>query len=107
MVGNEKKATEEEYRAMVSKELIAAYGYIIPASALVRILGFRTYDAFKRALQRQTLTIPLSTVPGRRARHAMTNDVVDWLVAQWLRSRKTTSSSNRNGLRQDQILQEN
>jgi hypothetical protein len=81
----------EQYRSTVLGELTAQYGYVISARELPRILGFKSYDAFKQCVLKGDLELTLFYIPGRRARHAMTVDVVDWLATQWQQSRHHTN----------------
>jgi len=55
------------------------FGPILGAPDLWLILGFRTADAFRKAVERGKAPVPTFTLPNRRGRFALTADVVRWL----------------------------
>lgn len=86
----------QEYRAELLATLAGQHGHVISVRALHRILGFRSYEALKQSAANGTLTIPLFYIPGRRARHAMAVDVVDWLTERWIASRQSLADQDTN-----------
>jgi hypothetical protein len=59
--------------------MLALYGPLVGASALVKALGFKTYAAFHRARRLGNLPISVFDLPGRRGPFARTTDIADWL----------------------------
>jgi hypothetical protein len=55
------------------------HGPILSCPALWRLLGYRTADAFRKAVQRKTVPVETFSIPHRRGRFARTADVVRWL----------------------------
>lgn len=68
-------------REQIEKKLLAEYGAVIGGSALHRLLGYRTGDAFRQAARRGRLVIPTFFIEGRRWRFAATSDVADWMAS--------------------------
>ena len=68
--------------ATIEKELFDRYGPLIADDALRIALGYKTTDAFRQALTRKTVPIPVFTVPNRRGKYALVKDVAIWLANQ-------------------------
>ena len=71
-------ASEAELRA----SLVAIYGAVVGGKELARALGFRTQSAFRKALDRGALSVPLFQLPGRRGRFALSTELATWLWKQ-------------------------
>ena len=74
--------TEQELRA----QLLEQYGPVLGGGQLRRVLGFSTAGAFRQATLRGTVPVPTFTVPNRRGRFALTQE-----VARWLYERRSTA----------------
>lgn len=61
--------------------LLKLYGAVISGKDLRHVLGYRTGDAFRQAVRRNTLPFPTFIPEGRRARTARTHDVAIWLAS--------------------------
>lgn len=55
------------------------HGPLLGTPTLWRVLGFTTGDAFRKALQRNTVPVPVFQLPNRRGRFAHTRQVIEWL----------------------------
>lgn len=55
------------------------HGPILSCPTLWRLLGYRTADAFRKAVQRDTVPVETFSIPHRRGRFARTAEVVRWL----------------------------
>lgn len=64
------------------------YGPVIGGQDLRQALGFPSAAAFRQAALRGTLTVPVFSVPNRRGRFALTQE-----VAAWLYERRRTATS--------------
>jgi hypothetical protein len=70
-----------------SAEALEAYlthtlGAVVGGATLSRTLGFRSQDAFRRALARDRIPVRVFCIEGRRGRFALTRDVARWLHSQ-------------------------
>ena len=45
-------------------------------------MSYRSTDAFRKALTRKTVPIPVFSVENRRGKYALVKDVAKWLVEQ-------------------------
>ena len=64
----------------IGQHLIAReHGPILACPALWRVLGYRSADAFRKAVQRGTVPVETFSIPHRRGRFARTDDVITWL----------------------------
>ncbi len=71
-------------------DLLALYGPMMFGKPLVEALGYRSNDAFRQAVSRKTVPIPIFKIEKRRGKYALTKDVANWIATQ--RITKTTNS---------------
>lgn len=57
------------------------YGSLLCGEALRRTLGYASSAAFRRAMQRKAIPIPVFKLPKRRGQCALTLDVANWLIS--------------------------
>lgn len=67
---------------MIERDLFERHGPMIADDALRIALGYRSTDAFRQALSRKTVPIPVFSVENRRGKYALVKDVAKWLVKQ-------------------------
>ncbi len=65
--------------AALREYLLQLHGPLMHGQALWSALGFRSSEAFGKALRRQTVPVQTFEIPGRRGRFAKTLDVAAWL----------------------------
>ncbi|HBO1833585.1 TPA: hypothetical protein L4G11_001266 [Pseudomonas aeruginosa] len=70
-------------------QLTARYGTMLGSRDLWRELGYRSPSAFRQALLRGSLDLPVFEVEGRRGRFALARDVAAWIARQRLGSLST------------------
>lgn len=61
--------------------LFDRYGPLLPSAALPRILGYPTASAFRQAVARGTVPVPVFKIPTRRGWFALASEVATWLAA--------------------------
>jgi hypothetical protein len=76
----EKMGSQDESMRALANELSERYGEVIGGRTLWHALGYKTSSAFKQALARKSLSLPIFFMPGRKGHFALTRDVADWLV---------------------------
>lgn len=59
---------------------LAHFGPVVGGTQLVTLLGYRTNDAFEKALAKNQLGVPVFRLGVRRGWYAMTVEVCDWLI---------------------------
>lgn len=67
-------------------QLTTRYGTMLASKDLWRELGYRSANAFRQALLRGTLDLPVFEVEHRRGRFALARDVAAWIARQRLSS---------------------
>lgn len=80
-----------ERREML-EELMALYGPVMGGRDLRKTMGFKSGEAFRQAIHRNQVEVPLFTIPHRRGRFALTSDIAVWLTG--LASRQGKSSGD-------------
>lgn len=75
-------ARSEDYAQSLESDLTDRYGPLLSSSALTRVLGYASADAFRQALARKTVPVPVFRMPNRRGHFALTRDVAPWLAKQ-------------------------
>jgi hypothetical protein len=68
--------------ALLERELMGKYGPLISNEDLRQALGYPSMDAFRQALSRKTLPIPVFPLPNRRGKYALVKDLALWLSRQ-------------------------
>ncbi|OAL76231.1 hypothetical protein AY606_13020 [Acinetobacter sp. SFB] len=68
--------------ATIEKELFDRYGPLMADDTLRIALGYKSSEAFRQALTRKTVPIPIFTFPNRRGKYALVKDVATWLANQ-------------------------
>lgn len=58
------------------------YGPMVSGENLRIVLGYSSMPAFRQALSRRTVPVPVFTLPNRRGKYALAKDVAIWLAAQ-------------------------
>lgn len=60
-------------------QLIRTYGVIVGGARLTQALGYPTQQAFRQAVARGRVPVPLFTIPGRRGKFAQSQDIARWV----------------------------
>ncbi|MDR7282907.1 MULTISPECIES: hypothetical protein [Pseudomonas fluorescens group] len=68
----------------LERQLSERYGAMLGSKDLWRELGFPSPNAFRQALTRGTLDVPVFEVSNRRGRFALAKDVANWIASQRL-----------------------
>ncbi|MDG9924475.1 MULTISPECIES: hypothetical protein [unclassified Pseudomonas] len=66
----------------LEQQLTTRYGVMLGSKDLWRELGFRSPNAFRQAMIRGTLDLPVFEVQNRRGRFALAKDVATWIARQ-------------------------
>jgi hypothetical protein len=64
----------------LESDLLRRYGPLIGHDDLRQALGYPTMDAFRQALSRRQLPVPVFAMPHRRGKYALAKDVAQWLA---------------------------
>jgi len=72
--------TNSKIEKIVIEELTSKYGPVLSGSYLSQSLGYPSINAFRQALSRGTVPVPVFSLPNQRGKFALVVDVVRWLV---------------------------
>lgn len=64
----------------LEQDLLQRYGPVIGPADLRKALGYNTADAFRQALARGVLPVPVFAIAHRRGKFALTKDVAQWIA---------------------------
>lgn len=67
--------------AALEHDLLSHYGPMIGQDDLIKVLGYPTVDAFRQALSRRQLPVPVFALPNRRGKYVLAKDVALWLAS--------------------------
>jgi hypothetical protein len=67
---------------LLERDLINTYGPMVSNDALRLVLGYASKEAFRQALVRKTIPVPVFTIENRRGKFALSKDVAHWLAKQ-------------------------
>lgn len=70
----------------LTHELLLRYGPMLSGNDLLQALGYKTSDAFRQALSRNLIGVPVFSIAHRRGKFALSKDVAHWLARQRLQS---------------------
>lgn len=84
----------DELARELNDQFVRQFGPILSSEALVKALGYRSAAAYRQAVTRDTVPVPLFQIPNRRGRFALSRDVAIWL------SKQRQMVTARNGARQ-------
>ena len=73
---------EDSLMEQLEKQLFQENGPIMTGKPLWRALGYSSGDAFRQAVCRKTIPIPIFAIELRRGKFALTKDVAIWIVKQ-------------------------
>lgn len=79
MVDNE---NPQDLALILERDLMEKHGPMIANDALRIALGYPSMEAFRQALVRKTVPIPVFGVENRRGKFALVKDVARWLAQQ-------------------------
>ncbi|MCC8616345.1 hypothetical protein [Xanthomonas vesicatoria] len=65
---------------VLEQDLLHHYGPVIGQDDLRRALGYTSLDAFRQALSRDSLPVPVFPIPNRRGKYALAKDIAHWLA---------------------------
>ena len=72
----------------LEEQLTRLNGPLVTGDYLRIALGYPSMQAFRQALSRKTVPIPVFAIPQRRGKFALVNDLARWLATQRLASTK-------------------
>lgn len=77
---------------ILEQDLYERHGPLLCNEALRTALGYPTMHAFRQALSRRTVPVPVFGLENRRGKYALVKDVAVWLASQ--RTAATHQSSS-------------
>lgn len=83
--------------AEIERDLEGRFGAVICGRDLRHLLGYRSGDAFRHAVQRGHIKTPTFFIEGRRGRCATTREVARWMASLEHPSRSEAAVGNREG----------
>ncbi|MBD9368398.1 MULTISPECIES: hypothetical protein [Pseudomonadota] len=72
--------TPDPLAHVLEQDLLQRYGPVIGQDDLRQALGYTTLDAFRQALSRGLLPVPVFPIPHRRGKYALAKDIATWLA---------------------------
>lgn len=66
---------------VLERDLLMRYGPMIGNDDLLQALGYLSLDAFRQALVRRQLPVPVFPLANRRGKYALAKDVAHWLAS--------------------------
>lgn len=66
----------------LEKNLMLQHGPIVSNQTLSELLGYPSRDAFRQAVSRGTIPIPIFDIENRKGKFALITDVAAWLADQ-------------------------
>lgn len=71
----------EKLAEQLEKDLLLMYGSpLITGEELRKAMGFRSVDALRQAIVRQTIPVKVFSLDNRRGKYALVKDIARWLA---------------------------
>lgn len=78
--------TAQQLKDELAQSLVARYGPLLSSRDLWQVLGYPSPDAYRQALLRRRIPVPLFEIEGRRGRFALAQEIAQWLAEQRLKT---------------------
>jgi hypothetical protein len=65
---------------LLRRDLLQRYGPMVGDDDLRAALGYKSMDALRQGLARKTVPVPVFSVPHRRGKFALVQDIAAWLA---------------------------
>ena len=75
---------DQDLAETLEKDLIVQYGPLLSGEKLSRALGYPSMMAFRKALSRDLVPVPVFTLKNRKGKYALVKDVAIWLATERL-----------------------
>ena len=75
-------SSPDDLQTKLHDDLSRQYGSLLASADLVKVLGYRSPGAFRQAMVRGTVPVPLFTIPHRRGHFALALEVAAWMCRQ-------------------------
>jgi hypothetical protein len=89
---------EAPLEVLLAQQLMQRYGPIIGNEDLCQALGYPSREAFRQALARSDVPVPVFDIEKRRGKYALIGDVAKWLVEQRSRSVNTSTVESKSAI---------
>ncbi|GGI55638.1 hypothetical protein [Oxalicibacterium solurbis] len=86
---------DEPMATLLERELMHRYGPMVSNDNLRIVLGYPSKEAFRQAIFRKTVPIPIFDIENRKGKFALVKDVAAWLAEQ--RERAVTEMNTSSG----------
>lgn len=71
---------EEDLATILERDLLSQYGPLMGRDNLWMALGYSSNDAFRQAVFKDLVPIPVFEIENRRGKFALVKDVAKWLA---------------------------
>ncbi len=74
--------------------LTERYGLMLPSRVLWKLLGYPSTDAWRKAIQRKTIPVPIFQIPERNGYFALSRDVAVWIAKARMSAEESTEGGS-------------
>ena len=78
----DKEQEQVQLQAKLEVDLLQIYGPVLTGKDLQKTLGYASKDAFRQAITRKLIPVPLFEMKNRRGKFALAKDVACYLAQQ-------------------------
>lgn len=71
-----------DFATQLERDLLLLHGPIMTGDCLRKALGYRSSAAFRQAIVRRSIPVPIFSIEKRRGKFALTKEVAQWVAAQ-------------------------
>lgn len=87
------KTTQISLTKEIEDALLRIHGPMLSGDSLRTALGYPSMEAFRQALSRDSVPVPVFSIKQRRGKFALVRDVAQWLAKQRINAVVDSASS--------------
>lgn len=87
------KTTQISLTKEIEDALLRIHGPMLSGDSLRTALGYPSMEAFRQALSRDSVPVPVFSIKQRRGKFALVRDVAQWLAKQRINAVADSASS--------------
>lgn len=84
----------DELTSELEAVLTERYGLMLPSRVLWKLLGYPSTDAWRKAIQRKTIPVPIFKIPERSGYFALSRDVAVWIAKARMSGEESTEGGS-------------
>lgn len=78
--------SREDLQEKLERDFVDRYGPVLTGTEVQKLLRYRSEAAFRKAITRKTVPVPLFEISGQRGKFALASDIARYIAGQRITS---------------------